>query len=74
MRDLATINFVNAYAAQVEALKLEEGPTGDAARRLWPSDAPAITSSSNEREETHRLRSWNRRLTLLRSAVKRGEL
>lgn len=70
MNDLQTINFVNAYAAEVERLKEGDSAGAELARRTWPSDAPARAKGTLT-PETHRLKSWNRRLALLRSAQKR---
>jgi hypothetical protein len=70
MHDLNTINHINAYAAHVEKLKAEN-PGGIEERLVWPSDAPAIPSANPRLPATKNLKSWNRRLALLRSAQKR---
>lgn len=74
MHDLNTIQYLNNYAADVELLKAKDGPGGELAQRTWPSDAPAISRRRQlSSPEVKALESWNRRLTLLRSAQKRKQ-
>jgi hypothetical protein len=73
MHDLNTIQYLNHYAAEVERLKANDGPGGELAQRTWPSDAPAISRRRQLSPEDKALKSWNRRLALLRSAQKRKQ-
>lgn len=78
MRDLATIRYENAYAADVEEQKAGRiGATSAViAAQVWPSDAPAIPRHLNtlkQRDpELYREKAYLRRLALFKGALRRG--